>query len=91
MLQTRKRVSKCLTYNGKKIKLHPSDEHFANLIEKNLNRRNIVKKIEDDEDKLICLSLVKKIKKVPEAMRLKIKIEIYNIILKNQSVYKLNL
>lgn len=69
----------------KKIKLHPADEHFANIIEKSLNQRNTVEKKEDDEDKLFCLSLYKEIKKVPEAMRLKTKIEIYNVLLKNQS------
>lgn len=70
----------------KKIKLHPADEHFANIIEKSLNHRNTIEKKEDDEDKLFCLSLYKEIKKVPDAMRLKTKIEIYNLLLKNQSI-----
>ncbi|XP_060845855.1 uncharacterized protein LOC132925477 [Rhopalosiphum padi] len=70
----------------KKIKLHPADEHFANIIEKSLNQRNTVDKKEDDEDKLFCLSLYKEIKKVPDAMRLKTKIEIYNLLLKNQAI-----
>ncbi|KAL4084006.1 hypothetical protein QTP88_029322 [Uroleucon formosanum] len=70
----------------KKIKLHPADEHFANIIEKSLNHRNTIEKKEDDEDKLFCLSLYKEIKKVPDAMRLKTNIEIYNLLLKNQSI-----
>lgn len=73
-------------HQRKKIKLHPADEHFAKIIEKSLNQRNVAEKKEEDEDKLFCLSLVKEIKKVPETMRLKTKIEIYNLILKNQSV-----
>jgi len=70
----------------KKIKLHPADEHFANIIEKSLNNRNNSEKKEDDEDKLFCMSLYKKIKKVPEAMRLKTKIDIYNLILQKQTI-----
>jgi len=70
----------------KNIKLHPADEHFANIIKKSLNHRNTIEKKEDDEDKLFCLSLYKEIKKVPDAMRLKTKIEIYNLLLKNQSI-----
>ncbi|XP_050527873.1 uncharacterized protein LOC126897967, partial [Daktulosphaira vitifoliae] len=70
----------------KKIKLHPADEHFANVIEKSLSSRSIPEKNEEDEDKLFCLSLYKEIKKVPEAMRLKTKIEIYNLILQKQTV-----
>lgn len=49
----------------KKIKLHPTDEHFANIIEKSLNHRNNSEKREEDEDKLFCMSLYKEIKKVP--------------------------
>jgi len=70
----------------KKIKLHPIDERFANIIEKSLNQRNIIEKKENDEDKLFCLSLIKEIIKIPEAMRLKTKIEIYHLILRNQSI-----
>lgn len=74
--------------SAKRIKLHPADEYFANIIEKNLNRTEIVqkkKKEEEDEDKLFCLSLYREIKKVPESMRLKLKIDIYNLILQKQS------
>ncbi|KAL4083026.1 hypothetical protein QTP88_028356 [Uroleucon formosanum] len=39
----------------KKIKLHPADEHFANIIEKSLNSRNIPEKKEEDEDKLFSV------------------------------------
>lgn len=70
----------------KKIKLPPADEHFANIIEKSLNNRNNYEKKEDDEDKLFCMSLYNEIKKVPEAMRLKTKIDIYNLILQKQTI-----
>lgn len=56
----------------------------AKIIEKSLNQRNVAEKKEDDEDKLFCLSLVKEIKKLPKIIRLKTKIEINNLILKNQ-------
>lgn len=79
-------IFKTPNHQRKKLKLHPADEYFAKIIEKSLNQRNVAEKKEDDEDKSFCLSLVKEIKKVPEAMRLKTKIEIYNLILKNQSV-----
>lgn len=75
----------------KRIKLHPADEHFANIIEKSLSSRNIPEKKEEDEDKLFCLSLYKEVKKVPEAMRLKTKIEIYNLILQKQAVQQTHL
>jgi len=56
-----------------KIKLHPADEHFANILEKSMAQRYVPKqKNKDDEDKLLCLSLVKEIKKVPEYKRLKL-------------------
>jgi len=72
--------------NKKKIKLHPADEHFANILEKSMAQRYVPeKKDEDDEDKLFCLSLVKEIKKVPEDKRLKLKIDMYNLILQNQT------
>lgn len=71
--------------NKEKIKLNPADEHVANIIEKSLNNGNISEKKEEDEDKLFCMSLNKEIKKVPEAMRLKTKIEIYNLILQIQT------
>ncbi|XP_015376187.1 PREDICTED: uncharacterized protein LOC107170551 [Diuraphis noxia] len=64
----------------KKPKLHPADEHFANIIEKSLNNRNISDKKEEDEDKPFCMSSYKEIKKVPEAMRFKTKIDIIFII-----------
>lgn len=71
---------------AKKPKLHPADEYFANILEKNLNKgRNVEKKVEEDEDKLFCLSLYNEMKKVPESMRLKLKIDIYNLILEKQS------
>ncbi|XP_061717602.1 uncharacterized protein LOC133525331 [Cydia pomonella] len=69
----------------KKYKLHPADEHFANIIEKSLNRKNEEERKEDDEDKLFCLSLVKEIKKVPDHKRLKLKIEMYNLLERYQS------
>lgn len=70
----------------KKLKLHPADEHFANILEKSLAQRQVPEnKDEDDEDKLFCLSLFKEIKKVPETKRLKLKIEMYNLILQNQT------
>ncbi|KAL4101141.1 hypothetical protein QTP88_021161 [Uroleucon formosanum] len=43
------------------------------------------KKDEDDEDKLFCLLLVKEIKNVPENECLKLKIDVYNLILQNQT------
>jgi len=63
----------------KKLKLNPTDEHFANLLEKSLAQKQVPEKQEDDEDKLFCLSLLKDIKKVPENKRLKLKIDIYII------------
>lgn len=72
---------------GKKIKLNPADEMFANILEKSLAQKNEPKTQEEDEDKLFCLSLYKEIKKVPESRRLKTKIEIYDLILKNQNIY----
>lgn len=70
----------------KKYKLHPADEHFANILEKSLNKKNQTeKKEEDDEDKLFCLSLVNEIKKVPNHRRLKLKIEMYNLLERYQS------
>lgn len=67
----------------KKYKLHPADEHFADLLQQSINTRNnnaTEKKEDDDEDKLFCLSLVKEIKNNPENRRLKLKIEIYNLL-----------
>ncbi|GBP79043.1 hypothetical protein EVAR_59960_1 [Eumeta japonica] len=48
-------------------------------------KKNLEKKEEDDEDKLFCLSLVKEIKKVSENRRLKLKIEMYNLLERYQS------
>lgn len=61
-LQNRKTISN-KNQDKKRIKLHQAYEHFANILERNLNQRNIVEKTEDDEDKLFCLSLFKEIKK----------------------------
>ncbi|GBP77296.1 hypothetical protein EVAR_31728_1 [Eumeta japonica] len=72
----------------KKCKLNPADEHFANILERSIDARNknvTEKKEEDDEDKLFCLSLVKEIKKVSENRRLKLKIEMYNLLERYQS------
>lgn len=72
----------------KKFKLNPADEHFANILERSIDARNknvTEKKEEDDEDKLFCLSLVKEIKKVSENRRLKLKIEMYNLLERYQS------
>ncbi|XP_050666968.1 uncharacterized protein LOC126966741 [Leptidea sinapis] len=71
----------------KKFKLHPADEHFANLLQQSINTRNnnAAEKKDDDEDKLFCLSLVREIKKVPENRRLKLKIEIYNLLERYQA------
>ncbi|KAF5275786.1 hypothetical protein FQR65_LT16531 [Abscondita terminalis] len=68
----------------KKFKLHPADEHFAKILEKSMNQRKLIQKEEEDEDKLFCLSLFKEIKKVPENNRLRLKIEIYNLIARQQ-------
>lgn len=68
----------------KKYKLHPADEHFAKILEKSIAQRKPIEKEEDDEDKLFCLSLFKEIKKVPEQNRLRLKIEIYNLIARQQ-------
>ncbi|XP_060864621.1 uncharacterized protein LOC132940846 [Metopolophium dirhodum] len=70
----------------KKLKLSPADEHFANLLERSIAQKQVPEKHEDDEDKLFCLSLLKNIKKVPETKRLKLKIDIYNLILQNQII-----
>lgn len=51
---------------GKKIKLYPTDEVFANISEKGLAQKS-KPKWQEDEDKLICSSLYKEIKKVPES------------------------
>lgn len=72
----------------KKYKLNPADEHFANILERSIDARNknvTEKKEDDDEDKLFCLSLVKEIKKVSENRRLKLKIEMYNLLERYQS------
>ncbi|XP_072375515.1 uncharacterized protein [Diabrotica undecimpunctata] len=70
----------------KKLKLHPADQHFANILEKSLAQRQVPdKQDEQDEDKLFCLSLFKEIKKIPENKRLKTKIDIYNLILQKQT------
>lgn len=71
----------------KKIKLNPVDEIFVNILEKSLAQKSEHKIQEEDEDKLFCLSLYKEIKKVPESRRLKTKIKIYDLILKNQNIY----
>lgn len=70
----------------KKLKLNPADEHFDNILERSLAQKQVPEKQEDDEDKLYCLSLLKDIKKVPETKRLKLKIDIYNLILQNQTI-----
>lgn len=49
-----------------------------------MNQKQLANKVEDDEDKLFCLSLVKEMKKVPKTKRLQLKIGIYNLILQNQ-------
>jgi len=72
---------------GKRVKLKPADEIFANILEKSLAQKSEPKTQEEDEDKLFCLSLYKEIKKVPESRRLKTKIEIYDLIMKNQNIY----
>lgn len=72
----------------KKYKLHPADEHFANILERSINTRNnniTVNKEDDDEDRFFCLSLVKEIKKVSENRRLRLKMEIYNVLERYQS------
>lgn len=66
---------------GKKIKLNPADEMFANLLKKSLAQKSEPKT--QEEYILFCLALYKEIKKVPESERLKIKIEIYDLILTN--------
>lgn len=70
----------------KKLKLSPADEHFANLLERSIAQKEVPEKQEDDEDKLFCLSSLKDIKRVPENKRLKLKIDIYNLILQNQTI-----
>lgn len=74
------------TASKKKLKLNPADEHFANILERSLAQKQVPEKQEEDEDKLFCLSLWKEIKKVPESKRLKLKIDIYNLILQNQTI-----
>jgi len=72
--------------NKKQNKLHSADEHSANILKRCLNQINMDKTEEEDEDKLFCLSLLKELKKVPEAIRLQTKIDIYNLILRKQFV-----
>ena len=72
------------TRASKKIKLHPADERFATILEQSLVQRQLSTK-KEDENKLFCLSLNKEIKKVPENRRLKLKIDIFNLILQHQT------
>ncbi|KAL5237136.1 hypothetical protein ACI65C_004546 [Semiaphis heraclei] len=65
----------------------PSDtEERKKFHERSIAQKQVPEKQEDDEDKLFCLSLLKDIKKVPETKRLKLKIDIYNLILQNQKI-----
>lgn len=70
-----------------KIKFDPTDEYFIKILEKNSEiKKSMENKLDElDEDKLYCLTLSRELKKVPEKKRLKLKIEIYNLILYNQN------
>lgn len=73
--------NKSVNTNAMQIQVNPIIEYIANVFEKHLA---VNKKEETDEDKLFCLSLVNEIKKVTETRRLKLKVEIYNLIIQNQ-------
>uniref|UniRef100_A0A2S2PTQ5 BESS domain-containing protein n=1 Tax=Schizaphis graminum TaxID=13262 RepID=A0A2S2PTQ5_SCHGA len=94
--KTSDHTDKYLNYQPpkKKIKLHHflnhlplHRKHFGNISKKNLKNisLNISEKKEKDKDQLFCLSLYKEMKKLPKALRLKTKIEIYNLISQKQT------
>ncbi|CAH0398657.1 unnamed protein product [Chilo suppressalis] len=71
----------------KELKISSADERFASILEQSIAQKNgSHPKDDDDEDKMLCLSLVKEIKKNPEYRRLQTKIGIYNLILQNQNI-----
>lgn len=67
--------------NAMQIEVNPAIEYIANVIGKSLVEN---KEEETDADKLFCSSLLNEIKKVPETRRLKLKVKMYDLILKNQ-------
>lgn len=64
-----------------KNKLDSADVCFRKILDIKSKEYNLD---ELDEDKLFCLTLSREFKKVPETRRLKLKAEIYNLILFNQ-------
>ena len=68
--------------------MHPVDKQVIQLLENSLASKQKQEKqlLEQDDDKLFCLSLFTEIKKFPENRRLKTKIELLNVLQKAQNV-----
>lgn len=76
----------------KKKKISAADAEFISIIKKNIgsaskNQPQTISTTESDDDKLFCLSLHKELQKIPEVNRLKVKIEIMNVIQKGQQLH----
>ncbi|KAG8260333.1 hypothetical protein J6590_099264 [Homalodisca vitripennis] len=78
-----------LPVSNKNIKLNPADKHFSDIIQKSIamrEQREVAKSNEDD-DKLFCLSLYKKLKKIPEHGRIRTKIQLLETLQRAQDFY----
>lgn len=78
--------------SSKRIKLNAVDKHFADILNKSIMMREKreLEKNNEDEDKLFCLSLYKELKKVPEAGKIRTKIQLLETIQRAQDFYTIN-
>lgn len=75
-------------YTNKKFKMNPVDKHFIEILNKSVAvREKATEKLEEDDDKLFCMSLYKELKKVPEHGRCRAKIQLLEVIQRAQDFY----
>lgn len=74
---------------NKKFKMNPVDKQFMDIITKSIaaKEQRSAEIQKEDDDKLFCFSLYKELQKVPENGRLRTKIQILEVIQRNQEVY----
>lgn len=72
----------------KRPKMNPVDKHFSDILTKSISLRESQTLPEsDDEDKLFCLSLYKELKKVPQHVRIRTKIQLLEVIQRAQEIH----
>ncbi|KAG8264264.1 hypothetical protein J6590_014551 [Homalodisca vitripennis] len=72
----------------KRPKMNPVDKHFSDILTKSISLRESQTLPEsDDEDKLFCLSLYKELKREPQHVRIRTKIQLLEVIQRAQDIH----